>query len=347
MTTSASPSLSLNPSTRIQLLFENERGQPTKEFNAGDLSELTFDALVAKAFAMSLPNETARDEYSVTFKYQIEERHESRWVNFENTEGLGYAFQSSHDKGYVFISASIIKKGAVALVPPSPVVSPSKVTKTTKPKVAKKAKTTKAKAPSPRGTKGGKVPVEQRILSSLKELLDLGITAPPRSQIALFSGYSNVQSASFKKAMKNLNQELGFIDYPDKDTVRLTATGTSQAPSAVAPATSNHEIQERLKKMLKDKAPAIFDQLKDGRSHAREQVAATVGYSNMASKGFKDAVKQMLSLNMIEESKEGKKKLIQLTDIAFPFGRPGTANGGIMPDLAMSIVSNDNVATGF
>lgn len=337
MTPSTSPSLSVNPSTRIQVLFENEPGQPTKEFNAGDLPELTFEALVTKVFAMSLPNETAQDQYNATFKYQIEERHESRWVNFENTEGLGFAIQSNQDKGYVFFSASIIKKGTAAPVPPSAVVSPSKPTKTAKPKVAKKAKTTKAKAPSRSGS-GTKMSVEQKILTALKELFDIGIMAPPRLQVALFAGYGNVKSKSFANALSKLSKS-GFIEYPDKKTARLTQAGIAKTGS-VTPPSSNEQVHEKIKNLLKGTETKIFNELVDGRSHVREQVAATLGYSNVKSKSFANSLSKMSSLGFlayVKDETNSKKNLVQLTDIAFPLGRPGVNSS------TMSVVSNEDV----
>jgi hypothetical protein len=89
--------------------------------------------------------------------------------------------------------------------------------------------------------------------------------------------------------------------------------------------------------MLKEKAPEVFEILKDGQAHDREQVAASVGYSCLQSKGFVKALKQMKGLNLIEYSKDGKKKLVHLTDLAFPFGR--TAGDG-----SASVVSNDDAS---
>ena len=85
---------------------------------------------------MTFPNEDP-DQYNATFKYRLEERHESRWVNFENTEGLGFAIQSNQDKGYVFVSVNFVKKGAVALLimEVSPAIVSSSNKATTKRKV--------------------------------------------------------------------------------------------------------------------------------------------------------------------------------------------------------------------
>lgn len=329
--TTASPSSTMNPHYRIQVLFENEPGAPTKEFKACDLAEPTFDALADHIFRMTSIKDSL-DNYNVTFKYQMEERHGSRFVHFDSTKGLGYAIQSNQQRGYVFISASILKKGTVA--PPLTVSSAAKAAM--KPKAAKKSRATKPKAPSRKTSTGEKVPVEHLILSSLKELLDLGITAPPRLQVAVFSGYSCLQSKGYVRAMKELKTK-GYIEYPDSKSVCLTQAGIAKAPSATAAAMNNEQVQQRFKGMLKDKAPEVFEVLKDGRAHDREQVAAAVGYSCLQSKGFVKALKQIKGLNLIEYPKDGKKKLVQLSGLAFPFGRPRESS-------SMSVVSNDDAS---
>lgn len=254
----------MDPRLRIQVLFENLVGTPTKEFKAGLLTEPSFAAL--RSHVMTLLPDDEQDKDQMSFKYRIEERHGSRWVSFQDTEGLGYAIESrNQDKDYVFIAVVNENKAAAAAVP-SPVVSHSTTTITkakAKSKVAKKTKSTKAKAP-PRNL-ADKVPVERLILSSLKEQLDLGIAAPSRLQVCDFSGYKNLQSKGYVTAMKKL-KDAGLVTYPDKDTVALTQEGAAQAPSTSARATTNEEVQERLKNMLKDKAVNVFDILKDGRA---------------------------------------------------------------------------------
>jgi hypothetical protein len=68
------------------------------------MSEPTFDALVAHVFDMAWFSHDSLDQYDVTFKYQIEQLHGSRFVNFDSTEGLGYAIQSTQDKKYMSLS---------------------------------------------------------------------------------------------------------------------------------------------------------------------------------------------------------------------------------------------------
>ena len=316
----------MNPQLRIQVLLENEACTPTREFKAGVMSEPTFDALVAHVFGMtSFDKHDSLDQYNVTFKYRIEEKHDSRWINFDSTEGLGFAIQSNQEKGYVFISASIVKKGTVVALTHLPGVSAAEAV--VKPKVAKKARTTKAKSPSSRKNAGGtQLSVDQRIVVALKELYDLGIKAPPRLQVALFSGYANVKSKGFANALSKLCKTQGLIEYPDSKSVRLTQAGITKAGS-VTPPSSNEQVHEKIKNLLKGTETKIFDELVDGLSHIREQVAADVGYSNVKSKSFANSLSKMSSLGFLEYVKsDSKKNLIRLTDIAFPLGRPVEAS---------------------
>jgi hypothetical protein len=321
MSTKSSLLTTLNPQLRIQVLLENEAVTPTKEFKAGAaMSEPMFDALVAHVFGMTSFDTGSLDEYNITFKYRIEERHGSQWINFDSTEGLGFALENNQGQGYIFLSANITKKGAdiPTLMAPSPVRF---VNGSVKPKVAKKARPTKHKASSSSSKgAGSKKPLGPFILSTLKDLLDLGIDSPPRLQVALFVGYTNVDSATFKETMKKLEVDRS-IEVRSKDTVSLTEAGAALAPSITTPATTNVEVQARLKSMVKAKGPLIFDILCDGRSHVSQIVAEAVGHKNVQSAGFKDPVKQMKSLKILEHP-EGDKNRIRLTNMAFPFGRP-------------------------
>ena len=68
-------SLAVNPLFRIQVLFENEPGKPTKEFKARDLSGPSFHALAARMLQMTFPNE---DPTSTTQRSSIGSRKGTR-----------------------------------------------------------------------------------------------------------------------------------------------------------------------------------------------------------------------------------------------------------------------------
>lgn len=331
------PPFTVDPLFRIQVLFENETGAPTKEFKAGDLSALTFDALLEHTFAMSLPNEE-KDLYDFTFKYRLEERHSSRWVNFEDTQGFAYAFQSNQDKGYVYISACIIRKGAAAPIfsPPVAAVGRSTTSTTTKAKskVAKKASPTKAKV-SARSGGGG----EEAIITALKTLLDIGNDKPQRKQVMLFSGYKNLKS--FGNVVTKLIKA-GLVEYPDSKTICLTEAGIAKAGSTTRQ-TSNESVHDTIRSLLNGTQTKIFNLLADGSSRNKQEMAAELG---LQIKSFGNCVSAMSSLGFLKyvEDDSGKKNSIRLADIAFPLGR---ANSDGSDDAKpSSVVSSDDISIG-
>jgi len=126
---------------------------------------------------------------------------------------------------------------------------------------------------------GGKPSVEKKILGALAELEILGITNPSRVQIALFSGYTNVKSAGFAKAV-SIAKAKGSIEYPSSKSMRLTSKGKWEAPPTLNPPQTNADVHIRIKKLLKPTAVQLFDLLADGLPHPREEVAEAMGYTN-------------------------------------------------------------------
>jgi hypothetical protein len=300
-------------------------GKPIHQFMAIDLNEATYDALVQKVFATSVPNEDL-GQYNVTLKYLG--KLQDWWINIANTEGMGYAIEDNQDQGYTLISATIESKIARAVAPKVeilPLVSYS-TKAAAKPKAVKKRTTVKHSAPS-RSSTGEKKSVEEKILSAMAELRQIGISAPPRVQVAFFSGYGNMKSAGFATALSILKTK-GHIEY-QKQTVILSETGIANAGPVADPSTSNADAQERIKNILKGGKTTglVLDQLSDGLAHIRKDVATATGYGNEKSSGFATTLSTMKSLGILvypKDTTDSKKNLIQLTDIMFPFGRPGS-----------------------
>ena len=140
----------------------------------------------------------------------------------------------------------------------------------------------------------------------------------------MFAGYSNASSKGFKNPLSSLKTE-GIVDYPDKKSVCLTPFGlTTPEAKTVIPPKDNGEVQARLKALLRPKQVEIFNFLADGKAHLREDVAAAVGYTNAASKGYKNSVGKMTSLGIVRYPKDNanpKRKWVQLTDMCFPFSK--------------------------
>jgi hypothetical protein len=324
-------------------------GKPIHQFTANHLNELTYDALVQKIFATTFPSIEDLEQYNITLKY--EGKHPDWLINIGNTEGMGHAIQDGQDQGYTLISATIESKVARAGAPKVetlPLVS--HCTKATvKPKAVKKRTTAKHSAPS--RSAGEKKSVEEKILCAMADLLHLGISTPPRVQVAFFSGYGNVKSAGFATALSSLKTK-GYIEYPNNQTVNLSETGSAKAGPVADPPTSNAEAHERIKNILKGGKTTglVLDQLSDGLAHIRKDVATATGYGNEKSSGFATTLAKMKSLGILvypKDTTDSKKNLIQLTDIMFPFGRPGstgTSNKRVSPDYDAEVSADEDAS---
>lgn len=297
------------------ILPSSTTGTPVKEFKPTE--KLTCDALSTRALALSFPNEQQDpEEFNIELRYHSEGTNQDLFVDFDDDESLEFAIQGSKGEGYVLFSASVVKKGAVAA--PQVVAAPSPVRSSSAPKAVKKSNTAKHRT-LPR-SKAEKLSVNEKIIAALKEFAAIGIDDLPLKMVAMRSGYTNVDSASFKKALKQVKAD-GLVESPSSETLRLSEAGKATLGTVDAP-TSNRQVQERMKNVLTGKAPQILDILADGRAHNRKDVAEAVGYTNDASKSFKDPVDKMESLCILEKTKDqAGLKMLQLTDVAFPFGR--------------------------
>jgi len=196
------------------------------------------------------------------------------------------------------------------------------VTPTKKTKTPPKKKRTKAKASTSRGSKQ---PVRARIIRSIKELTALGNPSPPRKQVALLAEYTCTKSKGFANALCELKGE-GLIRYPDSKTVALTDIGLqSLEAQGVVPPANNAEVHARIKALLKPKQCEIFDLLAVGGQaymYPRDEIGIAVGYNCPKSKGWTNSLSKMSSIGIIQYPKDPnnpKKKLLQLTEMCFPF----------------------------
>jgi hypothetical protein len=188
-----------------------------------------------------------------------------------------------------------------------------------KPQAAKKKQVSKPRA-KPHG-RDKTIPVHERILSAMAELLALKIPAPPRIQVAFFSGYTNANTG-FVKALSQMKKQ-GLVEYSGKATVRLSLAGLAKAGTVDLPR-STADVHKRIKDLFPPKAQEFINYLSDGSTHPREDVATACGYDNEASTGFAKVLSNLKGRGIVEYLKDpadSKKKLVRLTDISFPFGR--------------------------
>ena len=186
------------------------------------------------------------------------------------------------------------------------------------------------------GRGNGGESVRARIIGSMAELRALGKPNPPRIEVALFAGYSNAASKGFSNPLSSLKTE-GIVSYPDKKSVSLTSNGLNTLEAkTVVPPKDNGEVQARLKALLRPKQVEIFDFLADGKAHLRANVAAAVGYTNPASKGYVNSVGKMSSLGIVcypIDNANPKRKWVQLTDMCFPFSKTSFTGDQAAPGI--------------
>ena len=167
--------------------------------------------------------------------------------------------------------------------------------------------------------------ISHKICCALMELYALNILKPLRIQVALLSGYSHQRSTGFQKALSQLSQ-MHLIEYPDGKSTSLTA-GALASLKPVTPPKDNEAAQERLCRLLigkngkvgSTKTTIIFGALKDGQVHTREAIAQASGHSHLRSTGFTKGLSFLSSMGLVSYPDS---KTVQLTDIAFPYGRP-------------------------
>mmetsp|Transcript_20466 Transcript_20466/g.44326 ORF Transcript_20466/g.44326 Transcript_20466/m.44326 type:complete len:187 (-) Transcript_20466:41-601(-) len=177
----------------------------------------------------------------------------------------------------------------------------------------KKVKVTKVKTSSPKMGQGG----PQKILDfALFFETELGNPRVPRKRMAAVSG---VKPNTFPVTISNMKKK-GLIVY-DKEAIWLTQQGRSKAQVGTMTEASmdNGQTQQELKQKFKigGKAAVLFDILKDGRDHDRQ---ATIGQLDFASKASAAVMLSNLKKTGVIEY---DKTTIKMTDMCFPFGRPG------------------------
>lgn len=154
----------------------------------------------------------------------------------------------------------------------------------------------------------------RNILAALATFKSLGIDAPKRIHVCLFSGYSNTSSTGFAKGMSQLSSR-GYISYPNSGTVTLTAAGIHITPVAPTPI-GEDELHNRIRAILSGPEIKIFDHLLPHMTSAvsKEKLMEASGYSNQSSTGFAKALSHLSSMGFIYYPSP---KMVALTELCF------------------------------
>jgi len=164
-----------------------------------------------------------------------------------------------------------------------------------------------------------------KILRAMGELNMLGNKEHSMQTICLFSGYGHPKSTPFAKGLRKLRLD-GMINAGStKGTLRLTEHGIRALPSDMEPPRDTEQVHIRLRKFLSEKMATNTDKLDqlwtilgNGKVHAVADLAKALGYGHVKSTSFVVLIRRLKELGVADSSK-GK---IQLTDMAFPMGRP-------------------------
>ena len=175
--------------------------------------------------------------------------------------------------------------------------------------VAKKAKS---------GGRGGAT-AETRILNAIAHFVSLGKDVADRKEVMQVADMKN--ESSFK-TMCGIVKRKGFVEFPDGNTIKLTEAGIEKVGRAAVEPKGNEEVQAMIMGTIKNKKTRdMFEILTDGRIHSYPDLANAIGYEPSAP-SFRTYVGGLSKFSEKSMLPDGT-KMIRLTDIAFPSGRPG------------------------
>jgi hypothetical protein len=205
-------------------------------------------------------------------------------------------------------------------------MAPLKSQGSTKVSAAKKCTSAKGKGGKSKKMNSSIEDVEKRILSNMANRLVFGATECSQHDVLSFAGYKYPTAERFHQTKKSLLAK-GLVEYTSSTkTYRLTEAGIAQAPAVEAATkvekpTSNEMFHKQIKDHYFKEAKAfpLLEKLNDGRPHERLKVCNDLGYKFQTAQAFAKAVAELKNLGFLEPAGSG---LFQLTDKAFPCGRP-------------------------
>lgn len=175
----------------------------------------------------------------------------------------------------------------------------------------------------PQATKNKKV----HILPCLASLHKAGLKVIPRQQVVSLTGYTK---DSLRVTLCKLRKQ-GMVEWNDPKTVQLTKEGwesTDGSTDGERVALSNEDTQDRLKETYKISGikAQIFDLLLDGAAHRISDIMVAVNCTNPDSfRVFCSALTSKGITERLQDPTSGD-KMLQLTDMCFPLGRPNVSD---------------------
>jgi len=163
----------------------------------------------------------------------------------------------------------------------------------------------------------------------MAEMFDANVQEVEETEVLKATGYTRTDSTGYRKAMKTLLKELKTVE-KQRGIFTLTRAGLIKlrASDVIPPEpTTNAEAQAalagKLHKMARaptDKINAIWNLLADGRVHTSEEVLKEGGYKRHDSTGYKEIMKWLGKLELLDKSVGSRKDSCKLhKEKLFPF----------------------------
>jgi hypothetical protein len=302
--------------TRLSSHLAAMTGQPVEEFPLPEVTydALAFKAIGFTQPSRDPSKPINLMDYRLVLKYRDEHvRDETWWVRIRDTEHLvRIVEEGARTRGILRVSASVLNVKPMAAAAPvkrvampkeAPAVrappestdwAPDAPISAALPKPQKRVATGEATddrspkrlaapltLPSVTPSTTSEVETQQtddKVLAALFFFNSLQITSPPRIQVALMSGYSNIKSAGFSKAASRLKDE-GYIS-SGNGTMSLTTKGKQCKSDMPNPPTDNEDVHRRFKSLLTPTCARMFDLLADGKAHKKLDLMADLDYTN-------------------------------------------------------------------
>jgi predicted transcriptional regulator len=162
-----------------------------------------------------------------------------------------------------------------------------------------------------------------KILRAMGEMHSLGMEDQSKQLVCLFSGYGHPNSSSFAAGMRLLRSQ-GLIMGGSSKGLRLTEKGVRAVPRDLVPSATTEEAHRRWLEIVgskttnRDKLEQLWDILKDGNAHTVADLAEALGYGHVNSSPFAALIRRLKDCGVATRTNG----VVQLTDVAFPFGRP-------------------------
>jgi len=173
-------------------------------------------------------------------------------------------------------------------------------------------------------------PVQQKILNAVKTLASPSegesiYSTACRAKVMAMCGYTKKNCGGFNFALSIMKTKQGLLT-SNSQTITLTSLGDelAEVDPSYAPGSTTEEHWEKCLAQIKGKkGKLMFEALRDGKAHARADLALISGYDGPEAGGFKFATSKLVSTGLVEYCQDSRgQPALRVTDDVFPYGRP-------------------------